>query len=420
MPYLAPAYGTWQPADEHTRHAFHVSYTVADEWEAITDGHTRRPFNAYGLPLRPYPSGLYNGDVVYEGIYVDWQHDITRQFCYTIRRTAVADQPTHRNISETFGPFQHPLHPYRAADCQARRVDRGQARGGQARDPQADDYRRWSNRQWSRQAAATVQSNGHRAFGIEIEYDHPYGGAHSAIEADAIAAGLAFTACWSDYSTEYVVRRLGYRPTGWLGTYDSTVSGGEIISDILPGDDASLDQVRQMLAIVRANGGVTQYRQGIHVNHDVRDFDRAAKVRLIDNLQAVQSLLAAYLPRTRQDGYWCGHMDSYDWSSERSSVAAGHNGSGSHHHAFNFGHLFDRGSARVEFRGFGHSLNSMKLRTWIRVGQAIMRATKAGVTFAASIDQAQMLATLRQHGLSAQAANRFAATVANRAAGRAA
>lgn len=401
-----------------------VPSDVALAWETACYGTSRlTPVNRHGLPLRPFAAGTYRGDPVPAGVFVDWQHDTTREFIWTERRRPVTDQATHAHLAAVFGPFQHDLHPYRAADCWARRVDRGQARGNQPRDPRAADYRRYSNRRWSpvgiATATARAQAQGTRCFGVELEFNRAagtgaYGGSHGyvterapEIAAAARRAGLTFVERWGHYGRNMST-------AGWQGTYDSTTTGGEIISDILAGDDASLEEVRTMLAIIRQHGGQAGERQGTHVHVDCRDLDTADKVRLVDNLQAIAPLLNGYLPASRRSGYWCGEMSASTWAYERQCVAAGHGGSGSHNNAFNLGHLYGA-SSRVEFRQFGHSLNSAKLRCWIRVVQSVVTATKHGAVFTPGVTQAEFLASLRTHGgLSASAATRWADTVARR------
>lgn len=395
--------GTYEPCEHFARGAFELPDGVAAEWDErvhwSVDG---RPTNVHGLPLRPMPGGIYNGDAVEPGVFVDWQSDAVRLLCFTERRTSRAEQPTHRNLAERFGPFQHPLHPYRAADCQARRVDRGQARGGSARDPQAADYRRWSNRRWSPTDLAATAGSRFRRFGIEIEFLHTTDmtPARTAIARDATAAGFAFHGRYHTHNTDYA---LG----GWQGMYDGSLSTGtEIVSPILDGSPASHDQVRDMLRIVRRHGGATAAGVGMHTNHDTTDFTTADKVRLIRNLRALAPCIAAFLPASRRTSSWARPLADFEWDAAEANIARGAACGIDRYRAFNLQHLHLRGDqCRVEWRQLGHTLNGRKVRAWVRMGQAVMAATLAGETFAVGTTVPQMVATLANHGMSQWAAD---------------
>ena len=374
------------------------------EWNGVCRAqNTLLPATSDGLPLRPFPAGVYNGDPVYAGVWVDWQHDVTRRFIYDLRRRPVADQPTHRQLADRYG-FQHPLHPYRAADAWARRVRQAGARGGAPRERNANDYRRWSVRPWSAQQMAATAGSRFRRFGIEVEFYGPNGrsdrSGNDAIARAMRAAGLDTHERWGQWH-----RAAGV--PGWHCTYDSTAAG-EIISDILDGSQDSLDEVSAVLRAVRDNGGRANAQQGMHVNHDMTDFTLADKVRLVDNLAACQDALLAYIGGRVHSG-WCTPMTPSMFAHVRSTVAAGRAPGNDHNVAWNLGHIFEGATCRVEFRGLGHTLNGRKVRAWVRVGQAFMQATKAGHTFAAGTTTSDMLATLRQHGLSTWASDTFAA-----------
>lgn len=398
---------------------------VGAEWRRLCNSQgTDRPVGATGYRLAPYPEVNVASHRPYasDGIYTDHTDPTmaARLFDDRDRLGSTDNQDVLQTLAERYG-LRHWRDAYNTARNEGRRRT-----GENGRDAATGTlrWRRWNNG-WSPAALAratrVAAASGSRCFGVELEWNHPYGGtsgdgsACHNIAADARRQGLAFTEFWSSYgSTDHNGRR---RAAGWLGTYDSTVTGGEIISDIMGGDDASLAEVRDMLAIIRRHGGEPGARQGTHVHHDARDFSTADKVRLVDNLRVAAPILESYLPASRRNGYWCGTMDDYAWDTVRQCVAAGRSPGNNHGQAYNLGHLFES-SARVEFRAFGHSLNSTKLRVWIRVGQAIMAATKAGTVFAGIATAPALTTLLRQHGLSQSAADRFCDTVANRAAGR--
>jgi hypothetical protein len=396
-----------------------VPSDVALDWEQRCYATSRlTPVNDRGYHLRPYAEMNVASHAPYApaGVYVDHSDPRVEQAAYEmrdrlLRETSGSRQEVLATIAARLG-MRHWRDAYNATRNVGRRLT-----GEDGRNADGDlVWRRWSNRRWSPEALVTATARATagntRCFGVELEFNHPdgsYGSTypfHRAIAAEAAAAGLTFVSRWTNYG-----RRMDL--AGWQGTGDSTVTGGEVISDIMAGDDASLAEVRTMLAIIRDNGGVAAERQGIHVHHDARDFTTADKTRLVDNLHVLAPVLESYLPRSRRSGYWCRSLSDSEWTFERTGVAAGRGGSGSHGLAYNFGHLYGP-SPRIEFRAFGHSLNSGKLRVWIRVGQAIMAATKAGIVFGHGTTAHQMVGILRSHGLSASAANRFVTTVDNR------
>lgn len=412
MPHLRPFNDTWVPATPWADGAFEVPPLVFDDWLRLTATTVGvRPRNRHGLPLRPFAAGAYNGDAVAAGIFVDWQTDHVRQFVYDIRNVPRERQPTHRWIAESFG-FQHHLHPYRAADAWARRLRDEVARGAAPRR-QSHDYRRWSSA--ALRATAVAAASGYRRFGIEVEFcvSDPYDQylveqVRGGIVHGARAAGLTFVERWGRYGRDM------HQP-GWQGTHDATVSG-EIISDIMAGDQASLDEVATMLRLVRDNGGRADRRQGMHVHLDMGDYSTADRTRLVDNVQACEQVLLAFVHPYRRSGDWSAAFTTTRWAEERRHVASGYNGTGNHSRsAWNFGHVAEGGGAsRFEVRALGWTLNGTAVRTWIRVWQAFMNATKAGECFAAGVTQAEMVAVLRRHGLSAWAAGKFTDGIARR------
>lgn len=409
--YLVGRGGSYVHTTPETRGAFAVSDDTAAAWTRLVDGHNgHRPHDWRGRRLRPYPAldVASHAPFAPSGVYVDHRDPTVEAAAFELRdrMSGTPDQAVLQDLATQF-ELRHWRDAYNAVRNVGRRVT-----GENGRDQASGTlrWRRWSTRRWSPQGIAAVEADHgrHRAFGVELEYNHQSGGAHYEISAAARTAGLVFVERWSSYGRNMSM-------PGWQGTYDSTVSGGEIISDILVGDDASHEEVRTMLAIIRDNGGQAGTRQGVHVHHDARDYSLADKVRLVDNLQALAPVLQSFLPASRGPGAaWCRPLGTTEWAYERSCIAVGNHGSGSHSYAFNFGHLFGP-SPRVEFRAFGHSLNGRKLRTWIRVGQAIMAATKAGTIFGHGVTCEQMLAMLRRDGgLTTWAAERFAEMVARR------
>lgn len=410
MPYLAPRGSTYVAATAATRGAFEVSDETARQWELLSaQSGVARPRDWNGRLLRPYPALDVPSHRPYapDGVYVDHRDPAVEQAAYeqrdrVLRASAGERQAVLEGIRQHFG-LRHWRDAYNAVRNVGRRItgESGRDASGELR------WRAWGGRTWS--PAAIAASSEYRRFGIEIE---SFGtGYHTApIEAAARAEGLTFVARWNSYRRDPSV-------AGWQGTYDGSISGGtEIISDLLDGSDAAHDEVRTMLRIVRANGGVTGAGQGMHVNHDTSDFTAADKVRLLDNLRAVAPHLDAWLPASRRRSHWAQPLSADEWDRARRNIAAGQSCGVDRYRAFNLNHLHRHdGQCRVEFRQLGHTLNGRKVRVWIRIGQAIMAASKAGATIPAGATLDEALDVLRGHGLTTWASEQFAATVANRA-----
>lgn len=387
-----------------------VPEQVAADWEAICRGSDRlNPVNWRGHRVRPYPAMDVATHAPYApaGVYTDHADPAVEAAAYEMRDRLLQQaqgsrQEVLQSIATAFG-MRHWRDAYNATRNVGRRIT-----GESGRDRQSGElvWRRWARPIGSRQAteriAAVDPDNRYRHFGIEIEFG--YNGSNLTADRNAIgresrAAGVTFVDRWGNYG-----RATG--TAGWQGTYDSTVDGGEIISDILLGDAASLDEVRDMLRRVRNHGGVARPSQGMHVHHDVRDFDRDDQVRLVDNLQMCQDALLAFVGN-RASNTWCPRMTDDQFAAARRSVAAGAPVNVGRYVAWNMGRMHDRGA--IEFRSLGHTLHGGKVRTWIKVGQSFMAATKAGYTFGPATTVPSMLRALREHGgLSTFHCERFA------------
>lgn len=222
-----------------------------------------------------------------------------------------------------------------------------------------------------------------RSFGIEVEFNAP--DRHTSITSEVVyfmrhEGGIAA----NDY--------CGYAPhvarPEWTMSTDCTVSGGEFISPILPTTGAGLRQVEAALSAVRRAGGTPGRNQGMHVHHDVRDFNEADMRLLVHNLRNAQDALLAYVPQYRTDGsvsHSANKISSQGWRSFASEVDNGYlvprsdrsaRDRYNRYQAFNFSAVIVQGS--VEFRALGNTLNASKVRAWVLVGAAVIAFTKAG------------------------------------------
>ena len=401
MPYIRPVPGGgYMHCQPYTRGAMLVSDHTVTYWDELCAlQHTTYPVSSQGgYRLRIYPEMNVASHAPFapDGVYVDHSDPRVEQAAYDMRDRLLRQmngsrQEVLQTIASRLG-LRHWRDAYNATRNVGRRVT-----GESGRNTDGElVWRRWSTR-YTPAAMAAAAASPYRAFGIEVEFL----GAHArpGIERDFRLSGIAHHIRWSGWHREAGI-------PGWHCTYDSTVSGGEIISDIMDGSPTSRDEVARVLRIVRDNGGQTHANQGMHVHHDVRDFTVADRVRLVDNIAACQDALLSFVGQ-RRSSHWCRPMSASEFAQIRRAVASGGSGSNDHGVAWNFGHLTGRGS--IEFRALGNTLNGRKVRAWVQAGQALLTATKAGHTFTGSPTVPAMLAVLRDHGMSNWASDVFAA-----------
>lgn len=278
--------------------------------------------------------------------------------------------------------------------------------------------------------AGTVTAATVRHFGIEVEFNNPdssyYNSASSTAMRNAIVAD-----CTTRGVGSYLDMVYGHRtPTQWKMTYDTTTSGGEFVSPVLPVDDNSRNALREVLAAVKAQGGTHGPEQGMHIHHDVRDFSAAEMVTLVNNLRHAEAALLAYVPAARYSGTtgrWSPMVGDYGWNrfdaeAARGVLVPGTNPRMREHYnryqAFNMCAVLVQGS--VEFRALGNTLNAVKVWTWVATGSALIAYTKAGNKFQGTQSPESLIQALTDGGfLAAAEGARFLAEVARRA-GRAA
>jgi hypothetical protein len=173
-------------------------------------------------------------------------------------------------------------------------------------------------------------------------------------------------------------------------TSDSTVTGGELVSPILSGDDRSIEDVREAIRIIKQNGGRTGRNVGMHVHLDATPFRRRQLVAMAANMRAFEGVLTSFVPDHRYDrrGATNGRrLTEVDWdcienwivhvnvaNRQRSRTNRSSACPVSRASSFNFNSLLTYGT--VECRLLGHTLNTVKVKVWIRVLQSIMRASR--------------------------------------------
>lgn len=403
MPYMSNRY-PHPIVPEGTRGAFEVPEHVAEQWAAyLVDFNGAQPRNWRGHNVRPYPAMDVPVHPPYApaGIYTDHRDTHVEQAAYDLR-----DRVTSATGQQTLAPLavQFGLRHWRDAYNTVRNVGRRRT-GENGRDTNGDlRWRRW-NTTWAthRDATGAVQAESqYRQFGIELEYGcdshyrtSPEGRAH--IVEQARLAGVLFYENWNSWNLD------PQYPRHWQACYDSTVTGSEIVSPIMDGDDASHNEVRDMIRWIREAGGHASPSQGLHVHHNASDFTQAERSRLVRNLRAVERAMGAYVYQPRTTGRVscsAAYTPDYEWDQFTAHVDAGRtpHSHGYRYRFFNLEHFTPGTGCRIEFRGMGNSLNAAKIRTWVRMGQAVMAATKAGHEFPANCTTEQLIDGCQTHG----------------------
>ena len=376
--------------------------------------------NTNGRSLRPYGVMDVEGHPPYasDGVYVDHRDPAVEQAAYELRDRLLrenegASQATLEPLAVAFG-----LRHWRDAYNTVRNVGRraGAGTGNESgRDSDGElRWRRWNAprnmRQTQGAAPARQGSRGDsslvvRRFGVEIEFNRGTGGygQREAIVEEMTALGINAVVEHYNHTT---------RPH-WKMTTDATVTGGELVSPIMAGDTASLDETRDAIRAVKNGGGATGRSVGMHVHHDVTDFTTAAmRERLIDALQASEVAMSKFIPPSRANGSTsCGAamMSTGEWARVRNAVGSitpgsnpnGYHDSGSSVTRYRFWNVEGpmRKYGSIEARGLGGTLHAGKVRVWVRMGQAIVEAARQGVTLPANATPQELVDTLRTANL---------------------
>lgn len=249
-----------------------------------------------------------------------------------------------------------------------------------------------------------VAPPGRCRFGIEIEFnDGDRRGIMNALQRHGFG-------CLDLGYTHEVTRH-------WKMTTDGSVSGGELVSPVMSGDDASIEQVREAIRLVKQGGGTTGRNVGMHVHLDVTEFRTPELVTLVKNLRACENLLAGFVPSWRWDGtrdVAAELLNSEEWDEiaewidsvnplhrERTRANRGSAAPVTRYRSFNFNSLLTYGT--VECRLLGHTLNTIKVRTWIRTLQAIIEACRQQVV----LQPGDILTQLVDFGLETAYADHF-------------
>lgn len=189
-----------------------------------------------------------------------------------------------------------------------------------------------------------------------------------------------------------VARPAGYHMTGrfngWKMERDGSlqirhadeVQGIEIISPILKGWDG-ISQIMAMTAALDEFGCSVNRSCGMHVHHDVTDFNDRAFQNLYEFYMEGQEAINYLLPKSRRQSSYCRPLPKVKYDrvkrgaprhySAGQALSISPNTSG-HYTALNFQGYVQRGT--VEFRQHSGTVEGQKAVAWIMFTQSIVLA----------------------------------------------
>jgi hypothetical protein len=81
--------------------------------------------------------------------------------------------------------------------------------------------------------------------------------------------------------------------------------GGEVVSPVLTLNGDGLDQIRKVLAALRAVGATVDGRCGLHMHIGVGDFDGVGRAAIVERFFVMQPTITRFVARRRLTNYYC-------------------------------------------------------------------------------------------------------------------
>ena len=205
-----------------------------------------------------------------------------------------------------------------------------------------------------------------RQFGVELEVLHPHHDRRAT--ANDLSAYCAVDAIPAPYSgTDYT--RWQIKPDGSL----SGVNAQEVVGRLLPGNEASIEEVRRVANYLEANGYRVNRSTGYHINIDASDLTRRECAVIAWRYSLLQDSLKTLLPRSRWDGTTM-YAPFASSSALTKIVAAAQDPNtaaywthGERYVAVNLEHIHkSRSERRIEFRQAAGTVNADKIIGWYK------------------------------------------------------
>lgn len=229
-------------------------------------------------------------------------------------------------------------------------------------------------------ASAAATSTGRR-FGVEIEFittrgGNYYSGAQLEYVAEALRnAGLTAEVQRYNHTVSHSI---------WKVTTDASVRrGGELVSPVLQGEEGR-HQLKIALQVLRDVGCKTSSSCGVHVHHEIADYNFNDISRLATVWDLNANTISSMVSRSRRNGQWCQDLNEYDMRILRTlsdhnrdrghSATVSRMGLLNRYKSINFAAYPKYGT--VEIRQHQGTLNTQKILAWIDFGQAIIDTVK--------------------------------------------
>lgn len=216
--------------------------------------------------------------------------------------------------------------------------------------------------------------NPNRKFGVEIECYLPRTVTRQQVINTLAAEGITVT--------------TGYGSTGWRIKGDGSLTSGggiggggcEVVSPPLTGE-AGMQQLATVLRVLRDLGAVVDRSCGTHVHHDAADLTVEQIKRTVIGWYRNQSIidgLVAPSRRAAMNPTYCGPLRGEDITRvERcNTLSQIRNVPINRYKTFNLTAYGKYGT--LEIRQHQGTLNYEKIRSWVRLGQAIIDTARQG------------------------------------------
>lgn len=217
-----------------------------------------------------------------------------------------------------------------------------------------------------------LSGNASRKFGVELEVIFPVGTSGETIAQALRDAGV--DASYMGYTHQVV--------TGWKVVTDGSLShnGFEIVSPVLAGY-RHLQQVRKVATVLRRLQGRIDKSCGFHAHHDIADLSRDDVLRLVENYANSQGSIDSALPlsrRTTISNQYCRPWTPSEVAYLRQATTVEEMAArqGSRYKTINLQSYPRYGT--VEFRQAAGTIEADKIVNWVKFGQQMIDAAKAG------------------------------------------
>ena len=213
-------------------------------------------------------------------------------------------------------------------------------------------------------AVAAAIATFERRFGVEIECKRA---GQFDVQREFTLRGLTLVIEGYNHSTR----------SHWKIVPDGSVHGGfEVVSPPLAGE-AGMEELRKACEALAAAGAKIDRECGLHVHHDAPDMTPGHVARLLSLYAANQANIDAVMPPSRRQNRFC-----WPWSASRLERAHNARTIGEMHgydsqdryYTVNVASFQRHGT--IEFRQHSGSIEFAKISRWVRLGQAMIAATR--------------------------------------------